>query len=483
MSRQVSLFFLITMSLSICFPMKAAKDSSILVKCNQSGFWAKLKESGDSLVSADTMVYFDNLAGNTSDTLIIGKQGFDKKEVYIETVERLTKIEYVQLDKEKYGPQIAVRFVLEDTTIEQLTFSNEVRKRVDLQAGFGYKLYIRLKDESPVEDPLIIINEKHSVEVTRLQKNSDSTNITEFLSKDDITTEFTDSNSANTSIIHIEAKDSLKNRTGADIAVYWDRTKEYQWQEIRNHALLIGISDGTEQTSLATIEEIKKLLIEYLGYKLENINTIDSVTSESLKDLLFEYSNKKKYDKGILDQLLIVIAGQAHYDTTRETAYLITYDSTDAENKKKPNEYGMSFPLLLEAVSKIDCDHILLVMDTGEAGRFLSEYAEEVIEEATARPIEDELIDMKLSSKTRLLLTHGSEKNGMIWPDGKTGLFMESFISGLSENSSRRPITLRELKAGYMDAVLSPDPFLRQISGNESGSIFLFKCHPQKVER
>ncbi len=250
-----------------------------------------------------------------------------------------------------------------------------------------------------------------------------------------------------------------------------------------NYALIIA-NDTYDDKRYTTLnnpmldaQAISKLLEDGFGFRTE---ILANVRKEDFVRKLREYA-AKKYEK--YDQLMVYFAGHGDFDPLLKQGYVIFKDSKFADETYTNH---VSFAYLQDALSKINCPHILLTLDVCYGGTFDSYFAHQegnlgrgdefsrgAVSVNTASSFNAQIYE-KLKPKTRLYLSSGGNEVVSDGAKGQHSPFAKAFIQKLLEasQSEYKLLTILALKS-HLDRQMHTVK-MGDFSGNESNSDFLF---------
>jgi hypothetical protein len=179
-----------------------------------------------------------------------------------------------------------------------------------------------------------------------------------------------------------------------------------------------------------------------------------------------------------------MFSGHGYFDERIKRGYLAFRDSRPLEDDPYFESY-VSHSEVREILERLDCEHVLLIVDSCFAGTL-----DPLIAMAPgARLVDDsygliparEYIQRKLRFKTRRYITAGGKE---YVPDGRPGQhspFVRQLLEGLrSYGGADGILTLEELTL-YLERV-DPQPRTGELFGNEPGSSFVFVARPPEEE-
>ena len=231
------------------------------------------------------------------------------------------------------------------------------------------------------------------------------------------------------------------------------------------HAALDGVTRIVDDD----VQTIQEELRDVYG---TGTQTLANPTRREFQQALHALADQ---DYGDQDQLLVMFSGHGYFDERIKRGYLAFRDSLPLDEDPYFESY-VSHGEVREILERLDCEHVLLIVDSCFAGTL-----DPLIAMAPgARPVDGgvgliptkQYIKRKLRFKTRRYITAGGKK---YVPDGRPGQhspFVRQLLAGLrSYGGNDGILTLEELTL-YLERV-DPQPRTGELFGNEPGSSFV----------
>ena len=243
-------------------------------------------------------------------------------------------------------------------------------------------------------------------------------------------------------------------------------------------ALLIGISNYLHWSDLSN----PLLEVEAIGNELREaydftVQTLQNPTKKNILMTLRQRYVSHRFHPD--DQLLILFSGHGVFDHLSKTGYLVAKDSL-IESEDPTFETYLAYPLLLNLIANIPCNHILLIADACYAGTLDEQIALAKGKEIYSDVLPNEFINRKKKFKTRLYLTSGGKERVDDGIPGGFSPFARRLLEGLRSYGGHDGIlTFEELFSVYMDKISPNQPLFGQFRDNEPGSSFLFIADPK----
>lgn len=242
----------------------------------------------------------------------------------------------------------------------------------------------------------------------------------------------------------------------------------------KDYALLIATDHYSHWLDLPNPTQdagaIAQLLHDVYGFEVDPL--FNPTKTEILKKL---QSLTEPNRFGLADQVLIFVAG--HGDRLNKEGYVVASNSKDIESDPT-RESLIPHSQVRDLAEKIDCGHVLVVLDVCFGGTFDFGIASGGTRGGTYQKVsKQEFISRKMGCKSALWLTSGA---GTPVPDGDPGQhspFARDLIEALENKGGRDGIvTFHELLVQVEESQLS-DPRNGQLRGNQAGGDFLFISH------
>lgn len=268
----------------------------------------------------------------------------------------------------------------------------------------------------------------------------------------------------------------VRKNNGQQTASYASQTRQTNGQQAatretipqlgRHRALLFAVNQYDSWTQLINpvydAHAIARNLEEIYGFEVE---IVENPTREQIALTLRRYASQQYSNK---DQLLVFFAGHGIYDEIYREGFLVAKDSK-IRDESRSSYY--SYSELRSVLSRIHCDHVLLVLDACFSGTF-----DQLVAMRGLDP-EDrskwDFINQKMQYRTRRYITSAGKE---YVPDGRPGQhspFARAFLEALrSEGGQDGVLTINEVMS-YMSTA-KPQPLTGEFDGNEPGSDFLF---------
>ena len=263
--------------------------------------------------------------------------------------------------------------------------------------------------------------------------------------------------------IRITATDSLGAESMRTILIH--RPESYRTG--KDYALLFGVEDYDNWPNLRhPISDAKKIqgdLEDIYGFQTE---LITNPTKEEIFKSIRKYAEMLYNDD---DQLLIFFAGHGHFDEIFREGYLVVQDT-----RLPVNDDGLlsfvSHTRIREIIDRMNCKHVLLVMDTCYSGTFGREIAMRgSAEDLSEQRMTNDDVKRILEYTTRWYLTSGQKEQV---PD--ISKFVAVFLDALrKKGGGDKILTIKEL-LNAMKHLDNPKPHASEFGSNEPGSDFLF---------
>jgi len=242
---------------------------------------------------------------------------------------------------------------------------------------------------------------------------------------------------------------------------------------VATHALLVGVDDYDHHANLVNpVNDVQTIQAELRDAYSSDTQTLASPTRREFQQALHALADRSYGER---DQLLVMFSGHGYFDDRIKRGYLAFRDSKPLEDDPYFESY-ISHSEVREILERLDCEHVLLVVDSCFAGTL-----DPLIAMAPgARPVDNpsglipakEFIQRKLRFRTRRYITAGGKE---YVPDGRPGQhspFVRQLLEGLrSYGGSDGILTLEELTL-YLERV-DPQPRTGELFGNEPGSSFV----------
>jgi WD40 repeat protein len=242
---------------------------------------------------------------------------------------------------------------------------------------------------------------------------------------------------------------------------------------IPTHALLVGVDEYDHHANLINpVNDVRAIQAELRDAYRSGTRTLANPTRREFQEALHALADR---EYGKYDQLLVMFSGHGYFDERIKRGYLAFRDSKPLEEDPYFESY-VSHSEVREILERLDCEHVLLVVDSCFAGTL-----DPLIAMAPgARPVDGgiglipakQYIERKLRFKTRRYITAGGKE---YVPDGRPGQhspFVRQLLAGLrSYGGSDGILTLEELTL-YLERV-DPHPRTGELYGNEPGSSFV----------
>jgi hypothetical protein len=236
----------------------------------------------------------------------------------------------------------------------------------------------------------------------------------------------------------------------------------------KDHAVFFSINDYDEWDDLQwparEVAAINKELTSKFGFTSE---TISNPTLEEINKKLEEY-RKKKFDDD--SQLFIYFSGHGYFAEDTKEGFFIP-----KEGKRKDRNQTSYWPFtrMKNAITNIECNHIMLVIDACYSGTFDDEIA--MRGRPNSSPWEEasngdwkNYIKAALEKNSRLVLT-SSEKERT--PD--YSIFAKRLLESLQDAAANKDILSFEQLADEVKAI-TPKPHSASFDGHVEGGTFLF---------
>ena len=238
-------------------------------------------------------------------------------------------------------------------------------------------------------------------------------------------------------------------------------------------ALLVGVDLYEHHPNLANpVSDVDAIEAELRDVYNVRVTTLRNPTRREFLMSLYARAGQA-YERN--DQLLVYFAGHGWFDERLRRGFLALSDSEPlAEDHLR--DTLVSHEDVRTILERLDCEHVLLVLDSCFSGTVDPTVAMAPATRAlTARSgviSTAEYLERKLAFRTRRYITAG--RNEYV-PDGRPGAhspFSRQFLEALrSYGGADSVLTLEEIQA-YLERV-DPQPRAGELIGNEPGSSFV----------
>jgi WD40 repeat protein len=242
---------------------------------------------------------------------------------------------------------------------------------------------------------------------------------------------------------------------------------------VRTYALLVGVDDYDHHSNLVNpVNDVQTIQEELHDAYGSGTQTLANPTRREFQEALHALADR---DYGEQDQLLVMFSGHGYFDERIKRGYLAFRDSLPLDEDPYFESY-VSHGEVREILERLDCEHVLLIVDSCFAGT-LDPF---IAMAPGARPVDGgiglipakQYIKRKLRFKTRRYITAGGKE---YVPDGRPGQhspFVRQLLAALrSYGGADGILTLEELTL-YLERV-DPQPRTGELFGNEPGSSFV----------
>ena len=260
--------------------------------------------------------------------------------------------------------------------------------------------------------------------------------------------------------IYVTATDTLGNKSDKEIIIF--RPEPIR----KDYALLFAVEDYDYW------DKLRKPIYDAVSIQqdLENLygfqtKFIKNPTQAGIFKAIREYAEMDYTDE---DQLLIFFAGHGYFDDTFKGGHLVARDTKLPDDDPEMLSY-VSHSRLRDIIDRMNCKHILLVLDTCYSGTFDRLIAMRGGTDNISRSLSEADIRRKLQYVTRWYLTSGGKEKV---PDDSE--FVRALLEALrSKGGTDNLLTIDEVLS-YLSQLADPKPRASGFGSDEPGSDFLF---------
>ena len=261
--------------------------------------------------------------------------------------------------------------------------------------------------------------------------------------------------------IYVTATDTLGNKSDKEIIIFRPEPSPR-----KDYALLFAVEDYDYW------DKLRKPIYDAVSIQqdLENLygfqtKFIKNPTQAGIFKAIREYAEMDYTDD---DQLLIFFAGHGYFDDTFKGGHLVARDTKLPDDDPEMLSY-VSHSRLRDIIDRMNCKHILLVLDTCYSGTFDRLIAMRGGTDNVSRSLSEADIRRKFQYVTRWYLTSGGKEKV---PDDSE--FVRALLEALrSKGGADNLLTIDEVLS-YLKQLDNPKPRASGFGSDEPGSDFLF---------
>jgi hypothetical protein len=247
-------------------------------------------------------------------------------------------------------------------------------------------------------------------------------------------------------------------------------------------ALLVGVDQYDHHADLANpVGDVAAIEAELRDVYKARVTTLRNPTRHDFLTSLYAQADEPY---GPNDQLLVYFAGHGWFDERLRRGFLALRDSRPLEDDVLRDTL-VSHEDVRTILERLDCEHVLLVLDSCFSGTVdptvAMAPAMRAIGTRSGFVSTAEYLERKLAYRTRRYITAGGKE---YVPDGRPGQhspFSRQFLEALrTYGGTDGVLTLEEILV-HLERV-SPQPKAGELTGNEPGSSFVLVARPAAAD-
>ena len=242
--------------------------------------------------------------------------------------------------------------------------------------------------------------------------------------------------------------------------------------------LLVGVDQYDHHADLANpVGDVEAIEGELRDVYKAQVTTLRNPTRHDFLTSLYAQADERY---GLNDQLLVYFAGHGWFDERLRRGFLALRDSRPLADDPLRDTL-VSHEDVRTILERLDCEHVLLVLDSCFSGTVdptvAMAPAMRAIGTRSGFVSTAEYLERKLAYRTRRYITAGGKE---YVPDGRPGQhspFSRQFLEALRTYGGTDGILTLEEILVHLERV-SPQPKAGELTGNEPGSSFVLVARP-----